>query len=571
MDNDLAYFLGLWVAEGSFEENVGRITITCSDRDVGELLESGKILGQKFKNGRSSDDICSQWRTNSYELMELMRFLKMPLVEASEKWIPDFVWSGKRECAEHFVSGMFDGDGYIRAGRNKAGYTTASKRLALDLQLLLTNFGVISRITAVESRPTDKVKVCSMQYKVEVHGNSLCVLKDVLHLRIKRKAGKLRARSTSCLSRRDSVPILSMLEGLKLNIKGIKRKRLYDALVASRRGSDTTYEKIELILKESTDLSATTEYKKLEKIMSDHYYWDEIVEITPSESMTYDFTIPDTHSFWSNGFISHNSPKGYNYFYDIYLLGQDEERVRAGQWKSWQFPTIVSPFIPKEEIEAARQDMDEKSFQQEFLASFTNMAGKVYYPFERGIHVRSCPFNPDLPIWVGQDFNIDPMSAVIMQPQNDGTVWIVSEIVKFSSNTEESVDEIERRYYRYRSNVTIFPDPAGNSRQHARGETDLDIFRERGFKRIKHRRKHPAIADRVNCVNRMLRAADGSVRLFIDPSCKSVIESFNQTTYKAGTRDVDKAMNVEHSTDAAGYCLELQFPMRKIEIVGISI
>lgn len=265
------------------------------------------------------------------------------------------------------------------------------------------------------------------------------------------------------------------------------------------------------------------------------------------------------------------SPKGYNYFYDIYLLGQDEARQKANQWKSWQFPTIVSPFIPPEEIEAARQDMDEKSFEQEFLASFTTMTGKVYYPFDKRIHVRSCPFNPNLPIWVGQDFNIDPMSAVIMQPQPDGTVWVVDEVVKFSSNTEESVEEIERRFYRYRANVTIFPDPAGNARQHARGETDLDIFRERGFKRIKHRRKHPAIADRVNCVNRMLKAADGSTKLFIDTGCKSTIESLNQTTYKRGTRDIDKTMNIEHSTDALGYCIELQFPMRKIEIAGISL
>lgn len=265
------------------------------------------------------------------------------------------------------------------------------------------------------------------------------------------------------------------------------------------------------------------------------------------------------------------SPKGYNYFYDIYLLGQDEKRVKANQWMSWQFPTIVSPFIPKEEVEAARQDMDEKSFEQEFLASFTTMTGKVYYPFDKRTHVRACPFNPDLPIWVGQDFNIDPMSAVVMQPQNDGTVWIVDEIVKFSSNTEESVDEIERKFYRYRANVTIFPDPAGNARQHARGETDLDIFRERGFKRIKHRRKHPAIADRINCVNRMLKAADGSTRLFVDPSCKHTIESLNQATYKKGTRDVDKTMNIEHCGDALGYCIELQFPMRKIEIAGVSI
>jgi hypothetical protein len=265
------------------------------------------------------------------------------------------------------------------------------------------------------------------------------------------------------------------------------------------------------------------------------------------------------------------SPKGFNHFYDIYMLGQDAERVEMREWESWQFPTILSPFIPKSEIESARRDMDEKSFKQEFLASFETMSGRVYYPFDKRVHVKSCPFNPNLPIWIGQDFNIDPMSAVIMQPQPDGTVWIVDEIVLQSSNTEESVDEIERRYYRYRSNVIIFPDPAGNSRQHARGETDLDIFRERGFKRIKHRAKHPAVADRINCVNRMLRAADGSVRLYVDSKCRATIDSFDQTTYKKGSRDIDKSMNLDHATDALGYPIEIQFPMRKFDPIGLSL
>lgn len=62
------------------------------------------------------------------------------------------------------------------------------------------------------------------------------------------------------------------------------------------------------------------------------------------------------------------TPKAYNYLYELYKNGQDEKKVKAKSWQSWQFPTITSPFIPVAEIEAARQDMDEKSFKQEFEA-----------------------------------------------------------------------------------------------------------------------------------------------------------------------------------------------------------
>lgn len=204
--------------------------------------------------------------------------------------------------------------------------------------------------------------------------------------------------------------------------------------------------------------------------------------------------------------------------------------------------------------------------------SFETMSGRVYYPFDRGDHVsEKVQFNPKLPIWVGMDFNIDPMSTVIFQPQPDGSIWAVDEIVQFSSNTEEICEELEKRYWRYQKQITVFPDPAGGQRQHARGETDMDILREKGFKKIQYRKKHPAIADRVNSVNRMLRSADGTVRMMISPKCKSLIASFEQTIYKPGTRDVDKSTGTEHSADAAGYCIELKFPMRKPVYGGISI
>jgi len=264
------------------------------------------------------------------------------------------------------------------------------------------------------------------------------------------------------------------------------------------------------------------------------------------------------------------TPKSYNALYALYKLGQDPEQIAAGQWESWQFPTISSPYIALSEIAAAKADMDEKSFQQEFEASFTTMSGRVYYPFDRKEHVGNYQFDPKLPIWIGMDFNIDPMSAIIIQPQMSGELWAVDEIVQFSSNTEEICEAIDKKYWRNQRAITIYPDPAGGQRQHARGETDIDILREKGFKHVKCRRKNPFVADRVNAVNRMLRSADGTIRLRIDASCKHLINAFEQTIYKPGSRDVDKDASVEHAADAAGYCIELEHPVRKVEIGGLS-
>lgn len=203
--------------------------------------------------------------------------------------------------------------------------------------------------------------------------------------------------------------------------------------------------------------------------------------------------------------------------------------------------------------------------------SFETMSGRVYYPFDRKVHVKPLRFDPERPIWIGQDFNIDPMSSVIFQKQSNGELWAVDEICLPSSNTQELCDELDRRFWRNLDQIVIYPDPAGAYRGHQRGESDLDIFRERGFRKQKYRRKHPAIADRVNAVNRMLCAADGTIRLYVDPRCKKLIEAFEQTLYLPGSREVDKGAGVEHAADAAGYCIEFEFPTRKVEVLGISI
>jgi hypothetical protein len=265
------------------------------------------------------------------------------------------------------------------------------------------------------------------------------------------------------------------------------------------------------------------------------------------------------------------SPKNLNFFYKLHQYGSKKRLQEAGQWMSWQFPTSASPFVPASEIAAAKREMDAKSFRAEFMASFEQVSGLVYHAFSRKKNVGSYPFNPKLPIWVGQDFNIDPMAAVILQPQPSGEIWCVDEIVRYSSNTMDACEEVERRYWRHLNQITIYPDPASKARQHARGETDWDIFREKGMTRILARKKHPAVKDRINCVNRMFEAADGTVRLKVDSKCKTLIDCCERLVYVPGSDAPDKSMGIDHIGDGLGYPIEYEFPLRKIEVAGLSI
>lgn len=264
------------------------------------------------------------------------------------------------------------------------------------------------------------------------------------------------------------------------------------------------------------------------------------------------------------------TPKSYNHFYNLYRMGQIEKNRRTGQWWSWQFPTILSPFFPPSEIKHARENLDPKTFRQEFEASFESMSGRVYYAFDRKEHVGIYPFNPKLPIIIGQDFNVDPMSSVIMQVQPNGDVWIVDEIFMPSSNVLEVCEEIDRRYFRYKKNIAIYPDPAGANRSSSRGESDLDVFRHRGYRKLIYKKKHPLVSDRVATVNGMFKTVDGTTKMYVNDRCVKLIESLEQTIYKPGTPQVDKSQGAEHMADALGYPVHYLWGNRFQKLVGFK-
>jgi hypothetical protein len=67
-----------------------------------------------------------------------------------------------------------------------------------------------------------------------------------------------------------------------------------------------------------------------------------------------------------------STPKGLDSFHHFYQLGQDDLQP---DWMSWQMPSSASPYITAEEIEAARRELPERIFAQEYLAQFVQLEG----------------------------------------------------------------------------------------------------------------------------------------------------------------------------------------------------
>ena len=250
------------------------------------------------------------------------------------------------------------------------------------------------------------------------------------------------------------------------------------------------------------------------------------------------------------------SPKGYgNWSYRMYLKGQDQDK----EWDSFQYTTLQGGMVSEHEIEQAKQDIDIRTFRQEFEGTFENYAGSVYYNFHPVESVVDKQIDWTKPLHIGMDFNVDPMSASVGQIEKD-KIFFVDEVIIYSSNTDEMVEEIRNRYGT-KIPIFIYPDPASRQRKtSAGGKTDLSILQNAGFK-VKCKLKHPAVRDRINAVNGKLKDSNGNRHIFVSKTCKTIVKGLQRQIYKENTNIPDKEDGFDHMNDAIGYMVDFLKPL----------
>ena len=305
--------------------------------------------------------------------------------------------------------------------------------------------------------------------------------------------------------------------GTKISLKGCEN---YDGL----RGSGLDF----LILDEFADI--------------DEKAWTEVLRASVSDT--------------KGDVLMCGSPKGYgNWAYRMYLKGKEDK-----EWDSFQFTTLQGGMVTADEIEQAKQDIDIRTFRQEFEGTFENYAGAVYYnfhPVDNVVKPREIDWTK--PLHLGIDFNVDPMSCCVSQIEKE-KIYFIDEIVIYGSNTDELVQEIRDRYGS-KSQIICYPDPASKQRKtSAGGRTDLSILLNAGFK-VKVKHKHPAIRDRVNAVNSRLKDSKGERHIFVSQSCKTLIKGLQRQIYKENTNIPDKEDGFDHMNDALGYMIDYLKPL----------
>ena len=249
------------------------------------------------------------------------------------------------------------------------------------------------------------------------------------------------------------------------------------------------------------------------------------------------------------------TPRGFNHLYEAYQQGLTDPN-----WYSIKVTTEEAGVIPQEEIEQARERMNAKMFEQEFCASFENMLGLVYPEFsmETDGNIKPLQEIKGLPLWIGLDFNVDNMNAVVMQkPLVNGRYecHFIDEIqLTYQANTPKMILEIKQRYPN--RDIIICPDASGRNRSSASvdyNSSNHKLLRAAGFPLKFQHAGNPNIEDRVILNNGLIRNANGVRRLFVDPKCKNIIKFFTQRPYANGIPLKDG--KIDHMADAADYAI----------------
>ena len=233
------------------------------------------------------------------------------------------------------------------------------------------------------------------------------------------------------------------------------------------------------------------------------------------------------------------------------IVGAYAENPDDDEWSYYSW--LSADVLDARELEKVKNQLDPKTFEQEYMASFEGVDGLAYYAFSED-NIKENKWIRNLPVYVGLDFNVDPMCAVLCHYYNN-TIFQFGEVRLVNSNTEE-MTKFLRRYY-IESLMTIYPDATGGARKTSSNTTDLEILK-RVFRDVIHRKANPYQRDRVNCVNSWCRSLNGQIRYLVDPSCKHTINDLRRMErFADGTlnKTTESTTGIGHQSDGLGYLM----------------
>lgn len=238
------------------------------------------------------------------------------------------------------------------------------------------------------------------------------------------------------------------------------------------------------------------------------------------------------------------TPLGFNHLYDLSNLELTDK-----DFKTFHFTTYDNPYIPLEEIEAAKASLPPNSFGQEYLAEFTKSQGLVYKEFSREKHLyEELPKNKTFDKFGGIDFGYRNPAAVLDARFDGENLYVDDEWYK-----RERTDIQIAEYVAIQRFKAVYPDPENAS--------GIEELRRKGVNVREVRKGKGSIEAGIQMIREMLIRGN----LKINKKCVNLISEFEMYSYdddkKERNENENPAKANDHALDALRYIVSSLMPI----------
>lgn len=248
-------------------------------------------------------------------------------------------------------------------------------------------------------------------------------------------------------------------------------------------------------------------------------------------------------------------------------------------FKYFKFTTLEGGWVEEEEVELAKSMLSEMDFRQEFEASFETSGLIVYYAYDAKNQDKQYEFDVSRETFLCFDFNVSPMSCIIVQKINDTQYACVKEFILNNSNTTDTCEVILEylAIQEYKGEIEVTGDNAGHQKNTSSAKvagTDWVIIRDMlspYLKKLPKTRRTKTVKDRVQALNALFRNALGEIKMFVNPyKCPKLHKDLiNVEWIDSGFQLNSTNKELTHASDALSYFAYNYFPTDYHKIVTL--
>lgn len=260
------------------------------------------------------------------------------------------------------------------------------------------------------------------------------------------------------------------------------------------------------------------------------------------------------------------TPEGFNFVYEMWV----KEHADNPDYELIKGRTIDNHHLHPDYVPTLMRTYPPQLIKAYLDGEFVNLKGNtVYDGFNRvssDTHLQIGNFPLTAPLYIGMDFNVGRMSAVVaMKPtvtegdNNLKQLYIMEEFANLA-DTPAMINAIHARFPH--RTIIIYPDASGRSRKSTdASKSDIALLRSAGF-RINAPKKNPPVRQRVLSMNTMFLNGEGERNLFINISnCPNFVECLEKQIYDDNGIPIKDGK--EDLNDAAGYLVDRAFGLAR--------